>query len=163
MLTFLHPRFVLLALLLIAPLLTLAQAAPTLRVPKAQIAFLANGQPTGTSAIVPRRSKFTLRVVPDAQFAAGNPREARYQIPKVVIMAQLTTGAPSKIAEFDTQRINAARKRGIRFTLPERVLEFEPGTTIYIQLPQIYRLDAEGERHKPPLHRDGPRLWIKLK
>ncbi len=111
--------------------------------PKPTIDFAINGNRTDGSTPVPKGSRIQLRLVPDDDFKAALPTDARYGLTKVNVKAQLSLGPPTTVNSIPgpsdaTQPFNVP--------LGSRVNQAPSNTKIYIEIEDIYRTNFQGKR-----------------
>lgn len=117
--------------------------------PKPSIELIVNGNLYDEMALIPKTSRVQLIVRGDPDFQSAFPRDARYQIGKIDVLAQLSLGPPTKI-----NSINAGGKsatQGIAVDLGTQVRQARPGTTIFIQFDNLYRINYKNQNIKENL------------
>lgn len=113
--------------------------------PKPSIDIRVNGQRV-TGAPVPKTSSVQVRLVPDEDFKSSLPADARYTISTIEVKAQLSLGPPQKVNEVNVGGADATRP--IAVALGTRVRQARPGTTVYIVVNDIYRVNFANQRIK---------------
>jgi len=114
--------------------------------PKPQVAFGVNGRALQGATPVKKGSRIQVRLVPDAEFAASLPRDARYQISQIEVKAKLSLGAPQTVNRINTNGQDATQP--INVSLGSRGNSAPPNTTVYIEIEDIYRVNFEGKKIK---------------
>lgn len=113
--------------------------------PKPSIDIRVNGQRV-TGAPVPKTSSVQVRLVPDEDFKSSLPADARYTISTIEVKAQLSLGPPQKVNEVNVGGADATRP--VAVALGTRVRQARPGTTVYIVVNDIYRVNFANQRIK---------------
>lgn len=113
--------------------------------PKPSIDIRVNGQRV-TGAPVPKTSSVQVRLVPDEDFKSSLPADSRYTISTIEVKAQLSLGPPQKVNEVNVGGADATRP--IAVALGTRVRQARPGTTVYIVVNDIYRVNFANQRIK---------------
>lgn len=113
--------------------------------PKPSIDIRVNGQRV-TGAPVPKTSSVQVRLVPDEDFKSSLPADSRYTISTIEVKAQLSLGPPQKVNEVNVNGADATRP--IAVALGTRVRQARPGTTVYIVVNDIYRVNFQNQRIK---------------
>jgi len=111
--------------------------------PKPTIDFAINGQRTDGSTPVPKGSRVQVRLVPDEDFKAALPRDARYGITGINVKAQLSLGPPQTV---NTVGGSSDATQPITVSLGSRVQQAPSNTKIYIEIEDIYRTNFQGKR-----------------
>ncbi len=114
--------------------------------PKPTVSVLVNGMEYNGLSPVSKRSNILVKLRPDADFMAALPRDARYEITKVDLLAQRSLGAPSKIGTFSGDGQDASK--GISIPLGSRLGQDPPGTKIFISIDKVYRINFENKREE---------------
>lgn len=115
--------------------------------PKPSIDIRINGQ-RSTGAPVPKTSNVQVALVPDEDFKTSLPQDSRYTISTIKVLAQLSLGPPQ---EVNTVNVNGAdATRPINVPLGTEVRQSRPGTTVFIKITDIYRINFKNERIADP-------------
>jgi gliding motility-associated protein GldM len=117
-----------------------------IRPPKPTIEMAINGKTTGGSTPVSKNSRIQVRLVPDADFRANLPEDARYMISSIDVLAQLSLGPPTKVNSVNANGKDATKP--INVSLGTQVRQARPGTKIYIRINDIYRRNFQNKRVK---------------
>ena len=112
--------------------------------PKPQIAIGVNGKILQGATPVKKGSRIQVTLIPDADFKASLPADARYQISKITVKAKLSLGAPRAINSINTAGQDATRP--IRVTLGPQSSSIRSNTTVYIELDEIIRVNFQGKK-----------------
>lgn len=113
--------------------------------PKPSIDVRVNGQRV-TGAPVPKTSNVQVRLVPDEDFKSALPADAKYTISTIDVLAQLSLGPPQKVNEIAVNGRDATRP--IQVSLGTRVRQARPGTTVYIRVNDVFRINFRNQRIK---------------
>ncbi|MEL6674058.1 MAG: GldM family protein [Bacteroidota bacterium] len=111
--------------------------------PKPTIDMRVNGKKV-TGAPVSKTSRVQVKLDADPDFKSSLPQDARYGIQGVEVKAQLSLGPPVTV-----NRINTAGKdatKAISVAMGTRVRQARAGTTVYIVLNDIYRVNFQNKR-----------------
>lgn len=113
-----------------------------IRPPKPRVAvFTGSGEHNGM-APVSKRSSVKVRVLPDVEFKASLPRDARYKADKVRLLFSSGIGAPREI----TSKSGANIMNGVTINLNQgAVKNAVPGDKVYIQVEGIRRVNFQNK------------------
>jgi len=109
--------------------------------PKPSVEMRVNGKATSGSTPVSKASKITVQVKPDPEFKSLLPKDARYKINGIEVLAQLSLGPPRSVNKV---RGGDATKP-IRVSLGPKVKQARPGTKVYIRIDAISRVNFKGQ------------------
>ncbi len=112
--------------------------------PKPEIQLLVNGKEYNGASPINKKSNVVLRLKPDADFKASMPRDARYMISNVDLLAQRSLGAPTKIGTYSGLGKDATK--GIPIPLGNKLKADTPGTIIYFKIKSIYRMNFQNKK-----------------
>jgi gliding motility-associated protein GldM len=117
--------------------------------PKPSIkALMANGQPYTGSAFIPKRSGIFVKIEPDRDFRNALPRDARYGISGATVLAQLSLGPPQTVNRIGGT--NDAVGSPMKVALGRQVASARDGTTVFVRLEDVYRINFAGKKLKEP-------------
>lgn len=114
--------------------------------PKPSIVLTVNGQVYNGAAAISSKSNCVVKVEADSDFKNALPKDARYMIPKVELLAQRSLGAPSKVADFSGNGRDA--QQGIPIALGNSLKSDPPGTKIYFKVEDVYRINFQNNKVK---------------
>jgi hypothetical protein len=117
--------------------------------PKPTIELSINGKTNSGVVPVSANSRVQVRVVPDADFKANLPDDARYTISSIDVLAQLSLGPPVKVNALNTNGKDATQ--AIMVSLGTQVRNARRGTKVYIRINDIYRHNFQNKRVPQPL------------
>lgn len=111
--------------------------------PKPRIEYWVNDQLFNGTKPIPSTSRILLKVIPDPEFKAAMPSDARYGVEEVEVLAQWTLQHP----EVESTNSGAGREgdKGIPVSLGERIREAIPGLRVYLRVKGLYRKNHLGE------------------
>ncbi|MEO0895274.1 MAG: hypothetical protein AAFY71_02565 [Bacteroidota bacterium] len=112
--------------------------------PKPAVNMAVNGKIYNGASMVPKTSRVQVRLEPDADFKAALPKDARYGIGGIEVLAQLSLGPPAKVNTIRGQ--SDAVTKPVNVSLGTQVRQSRPGTKVYVRLNDIYRLNYQGKR-----------------
>ncbi|MDP5171932.1 MAG: hypothetical protein NWR72_16905 [Bacteroidia bacterium] len=111
--------------------------------PKPTIDIRINGQKS-TGAAVPKTSNVQVILNPDEDFKSALPQDAGYAISSIDVLAQLSLGPPQTVNSINASGQDATRP--IAVSLGTQVRQARPGTTVYIRINDIYRVNFQKKR-----------------
>lgn len=111
--------------------------------PKPTIDMAVNGKRVSGATPVPKTSRVQIKLIPDADFAAGLPADARYGITGITVAAALSLGPPTTVNTINTNGRDATEP--IQVSLGTRVRDARPGTKIFIRIEDVYRKNFQGK------------------
>jgi len=111
--------------------------------PKPSIEFGINGKRTDGLAVVPKGSRIQVILVPDEDFKANLPRDARYGLTGVDVKAQLSLGTPQSVNRIGN--VNDATQP-VNVPLGSRVQQAPAGTKIYLEIQDIFRINFQNQK-----------------
>jgi gliding motility-associated protein GldM len=111
--------------------------------PKPTIEMKINGKSTSGSTPVPKSSRVQVYLIPDAEFKAALPQDARYGITSIEVLAQLSLGPPSKIGGKNTAGQDATQP--LTIPLGPQIKSASPGTKVYIRVDEVFRKNFRGQ------------------
>ncbi|MEM9718027.1 MAG: GldM family protein [Bacteroidota bacterium] len=112
--------------------------------PKPTIAVGANGRQLQGSAPIRKGSKIQVRLVPDADFKASLPNDARYQVSQILVKANLSLGPPVTVNKINTAGRDATQPMNVG--LGSRGNSAPKGTVFYIEIDEIIRVNFQGKK-----------------
>ena len=112
--------------------------------PKPTIEMAINGKTTGGEVPVSKNSRVQIKLIPDADFRANLPEDARYMISNIDVLAQLSLGPPTKVNSINTNGKDATKP--IAVSLGTQVRQARPGTKVYIRINDVYRRNFQNKR-----------------
>ncbi len=113
--------------------------------PKPTIELAVNGKRSSGATPVSKSSRFAVRLVPDGDFLANLPSDARYGIGSVDVLAMLSLGPPKKVGTLNTDGRDATK--GIAVKLGAEIRQSRrKGLNVYIRLNDIYRTNFQGKK-----------------
>lgn len=110
-----------------------------INVPRPGLDLLVNGVTHNGLNPIAKQSNCTIRVKPDAEFAASNPRDARYRITSVELLAQRSLGAPTLVTTING--IGRDAVNGVPVNLGNLLRSDPPGTRIYFRIKGLQRIN----------------------
>ena len=111
--------------------------------PRPAIDMAVNGKQTNGSVPVPKNSRIQVRIVPDPEFRAALPSDARYEISKITVKAQLSLGPPETVNNINLSGRDATK--AIQVRLGSRVQQAPANTKIYLEVDKIYRKNFQNK------------------
>ncbi len=111
--------------------------------PKPSIEILINGQRASSSTQVAKGSRVTLKVVPDPEFKAALPQDARYEITAVDVYKQCGLTPPSKAGGTGLSGRDAAA--GLDFPIPGEAFQCASGSKIFFEVKDVARKNFQGK------------------
>lgn len=114
--------------------------------PKPDILLLINGKEYNGASPVNKKSKAKVRIRPDSDFRSALPRDARYMINKVDLLAQRSLGAPTKVKSISGGGKDAVA--GITVPFARAFGKDVAGTKVYVKLDGIYRVNFQNKKVK---------------
>lgn len=114
--------------------------------PKPSIVLTVNGQVYNGASPINSKSNCVVKVDADSDFRNALPKDARYMIPKVELLAQRSLGAPTKVSDFSGNGRDA--QQGIPISLGNSLKSDPPGTKIYFKIEDVYRINFQNNKIK---------------
>lgn len=114
--------------------------------PKPSIELIVNGKPYNGSSPISKKSRCVVRLKADADFKAALPKDARYMMTKIELLSQRSLGAPSKVGSFNGNGKDALK--GVPISLGNKLKNDPPGTKIYFEIDDIYRINFQNKKVK---------------
>ena len=111
--------------------------------PKPSIEILINGQRASSSTQVAKGSRVTLKVVPDPEFKAALPQDARYEITAVAVYKQCGLNPPSKAGGTKLSGRDAAA--GLDFPIPQEAFQCSSGSKIFFEVEDVARKNFQSK------------------
>lgn len=111
--------------------------------PKPTIDMAVNNKRVSGATPVPKTSRVQIRLIPDADFKAGLPADARYGISGITVAAALSLGPPTTVNTINSNGRDATQP--IQVALGTRVRQARPGTKVFIRIEEIYRKNFQGK------------------
>ena len=112
--------------------------------PKPSVAIGVNGKILQGPTPVRKGSRVQVTLIPDVDFKTALPSDARYQISKITVKAKLSLGAPRTVNSINSAGRDATRP--ITVPLGAQVNSAKSGTTVYIELEDIIRVNFQGKK-----------------
>ena len=112
--------------------------------PKPSVAVGANGKQLQGTTPIRKGSKIQVRLVPDTDFKASLPNDARYQINQILVKANLSLGPPVTVNKINSAGRDATKP--INVGLGSRGNSAPKGTVFYIELDEIIRVNFQGKK-----------------
>ena len=104
--------------------------------PKPTVQMLVNGRAYNGASPVPKTSRILVQILADKEFKASLPKDARYGVTTIDVLAQLSLGPPKRV---NTVRGNSNAEAGVKVTMGTEVRQARPGTKVYVRINEIYR------------------------
>lgn len=125
--------------------------------PKPTIELAVNGQKTSGATPVKKSSRIAVRIVPDADFKANLPNDARYRVGSIDVLAMLSLGPPKRVNSIQTSGQDATQ--GLRVNLGSEVRQNRRnGLNVYIRLNDVARLNFQNKSIKDPRFPESERM-----
>lgn len=118
-----------------------------IRPPKPVIGVYVGGRPYDGAGFVPKRGAIGIKIEPNSDFAAALPQDARYAVSGATVLAQLSLGPPKTVNRVGAQNNAVA---GFSVPLGREVGQARAGTTVFVRVEDIYRVNYAGRRVKEP-------------
>jgi len=112
--------------------------------PRPSIQVLVNSKVYDGSTPIPKKSDMTVKIVPDADFLAALPADARYQLSSVKLRVARGLGAPVNVDEVNGSGKDASK--GVSLSLGTALINDPPGTKIYLEIDNIYRVNFKNQK-----------------
>ena len=112
--------------------------------PKPSVAVGANGKQLQGTTPIRKGSKIQVRLVPDTDFKAALPNDARYQVNQILVKANLSLGPPVTVNKINSAGRDATRP--INVGLGSRGNSAPKGTVFYVELDEIIRVNFQGKK-----------------
>jgi len=112
--------------------------------PKPSLELIVNGKLHNGMSPISKKSNLTVRVVPDAGFRGTSPKDARYFISNVRLLAARSLGAPAKVAEYSGSGKDGVK--GVNVPLGNKLKTDAPGTVVYLRVDKVYRINFQGKK-----------------
>lgn len=111
--------------------------------PKPSIVMMVNGRPYNGTSPIPPTSRIQVSVKSDPEFKAALPRDARYSVDQIEVLAGLSLGPPTRV---ESARGSSDMENGVAVRLGTRVRQAGRGTKVYVRIDKIYRVNYRGEK-----------------
>lgn len=111
--------------------------------PRPALNMRVNGQNTNGSVPIPKNSRIDVVVVPDPEFKAALPNDARYEISSIAVKAGLSLGPPTTVNNLNLSGQDATKPIPIR--LGAQVAQAPSNTKVYIEIEDIYRKNFQNK------------------
>lgn len=111
--------------------------------PKPSIDMAINGKISSGNTPIPKTSRVQIRLVPDADFEASMPMDAKYGISEISVLAALSLGEPIKVNSINTAGKDATKP--IQVSLGTQVRQAPTGTKLILRIEEIYRRNFQGK------------------
>jgi gliding motility-associated protein GldM len=112
--------------------------------PRPEIILEVLGKEHNGATPIPGKADCKVKLRPDNDFRNALPKDARYVIDNVELLAQTSLGAPTKVASFSGNGKDAVQ--GISVPLGNSLKGNAPGTKIYFKIGSIYRLNFQNKK-----------------
>lgn len=103
----------------------------------------ANGKKMMPNTVIAKGTRLTYKIVPDPDFLALMPRDARYGVREIAFYVQKGLDPARKIGSANVEGKDAVE--GIDFAIPAEVFQAS-GAKVYMEVSDIYRLNFKGEK-----------------
>ena len=110
--------------------------------PRPEIDFRVNNRAYNGTGIVPKSSRFKVRLNPNQEFKRLLPNDAKYRISKIDVLLKDRMGPPRKVASFNVSGQNALNYIDIR--MPAAVRQAPAGSKVFVQLEGVQRVNFQG-------------------
>lgn len=111
--------------------------------PKPSIEILINGQRANSSTQVAKGSRVTLKVVPDPEFKAALPQDARYELTAVEVFKQCGLQPPTRAGGTSLSGRDATA--GLDFPIPGEAFQCASGSKIFFEVKDVARKNFQGK------------------
>ncbi len=101
-----------------------------------------NGKRTSGATPVSKYSRVQIKVVPDPEFKAALPDDAKYGVTSVDVLAGLSLGPPTKV---NAVKGGLCHSKPINVSLGAKVRSAPPNTKVYIRINEIYRKNFQNK------------------
>ena len=115
--------------------------------PKPSIDVFVGGRPYDGAGFVPKRGAIGIKITPNKDFRAALPQDARYAVSGATVLAQLSLGPPKVVNRVGAQ---ANAVKGFTVPLGREVGQARAGTTVFVRVEDVYRVNYAGRRVKEP-------------
>ncbi|MEM6264398.1 MAG: GldM family protein, partial [Bacteroidota bacterium] len=106
--------------------------------PKPSVQLKVNGKVQNNPARpVTKASRLLVQIIPDAEFKAALPKDARYGVTSIDVLAQLSLGPPKRVNSASGSGRDG--ERGIPVSMGTEIRQARPGTKVYLRINDIYR------------------------
>lgn len=111
--------------------------------PKPSIEMVINGKKYNGTAPIPATSRIQVYVKADPEFKAALPRDARYAVDQIEVLAALSLGPPTRV---ESARGSSNMEDGVPVRLGTRVRQAGRGTKVFVRIDKIYRVNYKGQK-----------------
>ena len=101
--------------------------------PKPRIVLLVNGKEYNGATPISKKSSCKIMIKPDTDFKTALPKDARYVVTNVALLAQESLGAPTKKGSF------GGGGGTVKCSLGSKLRGTQPGTKIYFRIGDVKR------------------------
>jgi gliding motility-associated protein GldM len=112
--------------------------------PRPEIVLEVLGKEYNGATPIPGKADCKVKLRPDNDFRNALPKDARYVIDVVDLLAQTSLGAPTKVASFSGNGKDAVA--GISVPLGNSMKSNPPGTKIYFKIGTVYRMNFQNKK-----------------
>jgi gliding motility-associated protein GldM len=112
--------------------------------PRPEIVLEVLGKEYNGATPIPGKADCKVKLRPDNDFRNALPKDARYVIDNIDLLAQTSLGAPTKVASFSGNGKDAVA--GISVPLGNSLKSNPPGTKIYFKIGTVYRMNFQNKR-----------------
>ncbi|MFM2375308.1 MAG: gliding motility protein GldM [Bacteroidota bacterium] len=116
--------------------------------PRPEIVLEVLGKEYNGASPIPGKADCKVKIRPDNDFRNALPKDARYVIDNVDLLAARSLGAPTKVATFSGGGKDASA--GISVPLGNSLKQDPPGTKIYFKIGSVYRMNFQNKRIEEP-------------
>jgi gliding motility-associated protein GldM len=111
--------------------------------PKPTIEMRINGKLYNGTSPIPATSRIQVSVKADPEFKAALPRDARYSVDQIEVLAALSLGPPTRV---ESARGSSNMEAGVPVRLGTRVRQAGRGTKVFVRIDKIYRVNYKGQK-----------------
>ncbi len=111
--------------------------------PKPSIQMVVNGRLYNGTSPIPATSRIQVYVKADPEFRAALPRDARYSVDQIEVLAGLSLGPPTRV---EAARGSSNMEEGVPVSLGTRVRQASRGTKVYVRIDKVYRINYKGQK-----------------
>lgn len=111
--------------------------------PKPSIEMKVNGKLYNGTSPIPPTSRIQVAIKADPEFKAALPRDARYSVDQIEVLAALSLGPPTRV---ESARGSSDMEKGVAVRLGTRVRQAGRGTKVFVRIDKIYRINYKGKK-----------------
>lgn len=120
-----------------------------------------NGRVYNGTYPISKRSKIEVEVLADPTFKTHYPKDARYFITKIDVLAARSLGAPTKVASYPGPTPGGSQKISIQ--LGEALKMDVPGTKVFFKVASVYRRTYTNKKEVVPFSEMQKALGVIIK